>query len=171
MASTANSIAGLVVDPELQHAWQAAVPGGKVVGIAGASASSLGTVVAVSATPVDDAAVAVAAPGLAEALGVRAVQVVVTTGSTLAELVRDWTYQAAQGSGRGVHVRVLTEEAEEAEEGTRAGAVRVLVRSIDSSARELAFRLASPQEPALPALRALLSGREVTVADEESSPQ
>ena len=168
MTSTATSLAGLVVDPQLQRAWQAAVPGGKIVGIAGASASSLGTVVAVSATPVDDAAVAAATPGLAEALGVRAVEVVVTTGSTLTELVRDWTYQAAQGSGRGVHVRVL---AEETGEGDQAGAVHVLVRAIDSSARELAFRLASPQEPALPALRALLGGREVTVEDEESLPR
>jgi hypothetical protein len=162
MAPTADPIAGLVVDPALQRIWQAAIPDGEIVGIAGASASTLGTVVVACSAPVDDAAVEAATPGLAEVLGVRAVEVVVATGSTLAELVRDWTYQAAQGSGRGVRVRVLTDESDE------AGAVRVLVRAIDSSARELAFRLASPQEPALPALRALLNGREVTVEDEES---
>jgi hypothetical protein len=165
MAPTANSIADLVIDPALQQAWLAAVPGAELVGIAGAGASTQGCVVVVSATPVDDAALAAAAPGLAAVLGVRAVEVVVATGARLADLVRDWTYQAAQGSGRGVHVRVSTGDADG---GTGSGPVRVLARALDSSARELAFRLASPQEPALPALRALLGGREVTVEDEES---
>jgi hypothetical protein len=162
MAPTVNSIAGLVVDPALQRTWQECVPGAELIGIAGATASTQGSVVVVSVTPVDDAALAAATRRLAEVLGVRAVEVVVASGSTLVDLVRDWTYQAGQGSGRGVHVKVRTDD------GDGSGPVRVLVKAIDSSARELAFRLASPQEPALPALRALLGGREVTVEDEES---
>jgi hypothetical protein len=160
MGSTAHSIAGLVIDPALLVAWRAAVPGSTVTGIAGAAAATQGAVVVVGSTPVDDSAVAAAAPGLAAVLGVRAVEVVVVTGSTLPELVRDWSYQAGQGSGRGVHVKVLTDD--------DSGPVRVLVRAIDSSARELMLRLSSPQEPALPALTALLDGRRVTVEDEES---
>lgn len=166
MAPTVNSIAGLVVDPVLQEAWQERVPGAELIGIAGATASAQGSVVVVSATPVDGAALTAATRRLAEVLGVRAVEVVVAGGSTLADLVRDWTYQAGQGSGRGVHVRVRTDGGDE--DGDGSGPVRVLVRAIDSSARELALRLASPQEPALPALRALLGGRQVTVEDEES---
>ena len=163
MAATAEPITGLVTDPELLAAWRTAIPDGQVLGIAGATAPGLGAVVVVPLTPVDDAAVAAAVARLAEVLGVRVVELVVATGSTLAELVRDWTYQAAQGSGRGVHVKVSGDP--------QAGPVRVLVRAIDSSARELMFRLASPTEPALPALRALLGGREVTVEDEESLPR
>jgi hypothetical protein len=109
---------------------------------------------------VDDTTIAAATPGLADALGVRSVEIIVITTTTLPELVRDWIYQAGQGSGRGVHVTVRT----------GSTTVRVLVRARDSSARELAFRLASLQEPALPALRALLGGREVSVEDEEALP-
>jgi hypothetical protein len=75
----------------------------------------------------------------------------------LEDLLRQWVNQAAQGSGRGVRVRVAGDTP-----------VRVLVEAIDSSARELALRLASPWEPALPALRALLA-RPVTVEDAESA--
>lgn len=166
MTPTAGVVAGLVVDPGLAAAWRRAVPGGELLGIAGATASTLGSVVVVTPGPIDDAQLAAATGELAQALGVRAVELVLASGSTLAELVRDWTYQAAQGSGRGVHVRV---HADGDPAGDPAGVpVRVLVRAIDSSARELAFRLGSPQEPALPALRALLGGREVTVEDEET---
>ncbi|HET9654297.1 MAG TPA: hypothetical protein VFP72_03010 [Kineosporiaceae bacterium] len=162
MTPTADVIAGLVADPGLAAAWRRAVPGGELFGIAGATASTLGSVVVVAPGPIDDAQLTAATGELAQALGVRAVELVLASGSTLAELVRDWTYQAAQGSGRGVHVRV------HADGDPADGPVRVLVRAIDSSARELAFRLGSPQEPALPALRALLGGREVTVEDEET---
>ena len=194
MAAVADSTAGLVVDPALHQAWSAAAPEAVVTGIAAAVAGSHGSVVVVSPTAVDDAAIAAATPGLTAALGVRSVEIVVVSGGTLSDIVRDWTYQAGQGSGRGVRVRVRTDEqpmpddgpgasvgegtTAEAEAGAEAGAeatvsgsaapVRVLVRAIDSSARELAFRLGSPQEPALPALRALLGGREVSVEDEES---
>jgi hypothetical protein len=168
MSTTAQPITGLVTEPALLDAWQASVPGARLAGIAGAVAGNHGTVVVVSLTPVDDAAVAAATPGLAAVLGVRTVEVVLPAGQGLAELVRDWTYQAAQGSGRGVHVKVRGDAGSELGD---TGPVRVLVRAIDSSAREVAFRLASPQESALPALRALLGGREVTVRDEETEPQ
>lgn len=166
MAPTVNSIAGLTVDPTLQQAWLECVPDGDLVGIAGATASTQGSVVVVSATPVDDGAIAATTRRLAEVLGVRSVELVVASGSTLADLVRDWAYQAGQGSGRGVHVKVRSDDGRDV--GEESGPIRVLVRAIDSSARELALRLASPVEPALPALRALLGGREVTVEDEES---
>jgi hypothetical protein len=166
--AAANSIAGQAVDPvrdpALHRAWSAAVAGAPVTGIAGAAAGSHGSVVVVSPAPVDDAAVADAAPELAAALGVRSVEVVVVSSTTLPDLIRDWIHQAAQGSGRGVHLTVRA-----GGDGDTAP-VRVLVRAIDSSARELAFRLASPQEPALAALRALLGGREISVEDEESLP-
>jgi hypothetical protein len=171
MAPTVNSPAGLTVDPALQQAWLTCVPDGELVGIAGATASTQGAVVVVSATPVGDTALAAATRRLAEVLGVRSVELVVASGSTLAGLVRDWAYQAGQGSGRGVHVKVRSDDDDGDGGGEGSGPIRVLVRAIDSSARELALRLASPVEPALPALRALLGGREVTVEDEESLPQ
>jgi hypothetical protein len=70
--------------------------------------------------------------------------------------------QAAQGAGRGVRVRLAGGEPRPGEP------VRVLVEAIDSSARELALRLASPYEPALPALEALLA-TSVTVEDAETA--
>lgn len=195
MSATAGSSTGLVVDPTLQRAWSGAVAG-TVNGIAGAVAGSHGSVVVVSPAPVDDTTIATLAPNLASALGVRSVDVIVVTTTTLPELIRNWIYQAGQGSGRGVRVTVRAGNitAPSTKPGTgkdgrarqAAGAnvgpgpsgnavaaklpVRVLVRAIDSSARELASRLASPQEPALPALRALLGGREVSVEDEETLP-
>ncbi len=164
--TSANAIEGLVVDPVLLAAWRAA-GGGEVRGIAGAVTGDLGAVVVAAEEPAAEAVLETAVERLAAALGVRAVEVLPVGGSGLAELVRDWTYQAGQGSGRGVRVTIRTADA-----GTSSGnsPVRVLVRAIDSSARELAFRLASPQEPSLPALRALLGGREVSVQDEESLP-
>jgi hypothetical protein len=202
MAAARDPITGLVVDPALRRAWSGATSN-PVSGIAGAVAGSRGSVVVASPAPVDDAAIAAATPGLAGTLGARSVEVVVVTTTALPELLRDWIYQAVQGSGRGVRVTVrtgtTTAPAAGVDTGEGTGAsqvggtdggstdrspgpdgygdvvpagvpVRVLVRAIDSSARELVFRLASPQEPALPALRALLGGREVSVEDEESSP-
>lgn len=173
MEQTAHPLDGLVTDPSLHKAWQVAAPGSQLLGIAGATAAGQGAVVVVSATPVDDAIRQAAVPGLAAVLGVRSVEVVVAPGSSLSELVRDWTYQAGQGSGRGVHVKVVTPEGQGDTAGPdtagpdTTGPIRVLVRAIDSSARELALRLASPHDPALPALRALLGGRAVTVEDAE----
>lgn len=166
MGQAASEVAGLVIDPVLSTAWEAVVPATRLLGLAGATAGSHGTVVAVSDTAPDDATLAAVTPRLAAALGVRSLELVTVPGGSLADLVREWVYQAAQGSGRGVHLKVAIEPG-----GSEApGAVRVLVRAIDSSARELASRLASPQEPALPALRAVLGGRPVTVEDEESAP-
>lgn len=174
MAPTANTIPGLVTDPSLHQAWRDAVPGTRLAAIAGAVAGGRGSVIVASPTPVDGAAPMAAAPGLAAALGVRSVEVVVVTAAELSQLVRDWAYQAGQGSGRGVHVTVRVggdgANGSGGPDGGRPDPVRVLVRAIDSSARELALRLASPTEPALAALRALLGGREVTVEDEEDLP-
>jgi hypothetical protein len=167
MAPSADRPAGLLVDHALRSAWRSA-GGGEVLGIAGAIAGDLGAVVIVTGGPVADRVVAAATPELGAVLGVRAVEVVLASGRSLAELVRDWVYQAAQGSGRGVQVRTLvgSDQADSDDDGT--GPIRVLVRAVDSSARELALRLASQQEPALPALRTLLGGRDVTVSDQES---
>jgi hypothetical protein len=101
-------------------------------------------------------------PLLGRAVGARVTDLVLVPEAGLSQLIRDWAYQAAQGSGRGVRIRV------EIEDGVDApGTVRLLVQAPDSSARELAARLASPTEPALAALRALLGGYRVEVIDVE----
>jgi hypothetical protein len=77
----------------------------------------------------------------------------------LSKLIRQWINQAAQGAGRGVHLDVDIPPG--------MAPIQVAVRAIDSSARELAMRLASPNEPALAALESLLGGRPVIVLDAE----
>ncbi|MBI1758728.1 MAG: hypothetical protein HYR62_05830 [Actinobacteria bacterium] len=152
----------LVLDPRLLPAWRAALGPGTALprGLAGAAAGDRAAVVVVTTEPPGERALAAAAAGFSAALGVAAVEVCVASGASLAGLIREWVHQAAQGSGRGVRVRVRAE----------ATGVQVLVDAIDSSARELVLRLASPHEPALPALRALLGGVRVAVQDAEEPP-
>jgi hypothetical protein len=157
---TAGSAPDLAVQPALLAAWQAQAPGVDVRGIAGAVASGRGAVVAVLADPhrqPTQAELDAACGALAAALGVPAVELVTVAGADLAAVIRQWVHQAAQGSGRGVGVSVRDD----------GGAVRVRVTAVDSSARELSMRLASPHEPALPALAGLV-GRAVEVADGEA---
>lgn len=165
----------LVVDPALRPAWDRTAPAGaRLLGLAAAVTAGRRAAVVVADRPLTEAEGAELAAGMAaDADGAEAglrveLAVLAVPGLTagpadlehLADLVRQWVNQAAQGSGRGVSVQV------DAAPGD--GPVRVLVRSIDSSARELAFRLASTYEPALPALRELL-GRPVTVHDVETA--
>jgi hypothetical protein len=164
----------LVVAPELAAEVSAAWPdsraegsGGPVVrGLAAAEAGGRGACAVVTDRPLAEAEIAAVAGAAAAVLGVP-VEVAALHAPSAdpdpADLLRQWVNQAAQGSGRGVRVRL-------AAPGDGPGApVRVLVEAIDSSARELAQRLASPWEPALPALRALL-GTDVTVEDAEPPP-
>jgi hypothetical protein len=155
----------LVVDPLLATAWQHAVgPGVSCpVGLAGAVVRDRGAVAAVVVGPLSDDHLAAAQSALATALGVDSVEITVLPASTAPAMLRAWLYQAAGGSGRGVRVDLPTPFPQ------APAPVRIGVRAIDSSARELEFRLRSRHEPALPALRALLGGREVTVVDVEGS--
>jgi hypothetical protein len=150
----------LVVQPELLAPWRSTAPGVGVGGLAGAVRSGRAAVVVVldpRRRRPSGSELAAAGAALAGALAVPAVELVTVDGPDLVAVVRQWVHQAAQGSGRGVAVAVHENES----------VVRVVVTAIDSSARELAMRLASPHEPALPALAALL-GRPVTVVDGET---
>jgi hypothetical protein len=112
--------------------------------------------------PLSDGELAAVAGAAASWLGVGGpVEVAGLHATGLEELLRQWVNQAAQGAGRGVRVRLAPDD-------PPGGPVRVLVEAIDSSARELAQRLASPWEPALPALSALLATA-VTVEDAETA--
>ena len=148
----------LSVDPALLPVWDAGGPAGVALrGLAVATAAGRVAAIVVTGRPLDDAELARLARGLAGALGTRAVELVALDAAEPAALLRQWVNQAAQGSGRGVRV-------ESAVPGT------ILVSAIDSSARELASRLASPTEPALAALRALLAEPDLVVADAEGEP-
>ena len=139
----------LTLDPDVGAAW--AVTGGRGAAIVLARST---------AASADDRT-----DDLAGALGVTEVEVVVLrlptpasddlTPEAAVSLLRQWVHQAAGGAGRGVALRVA---------GLPDGPLTLTVTSWDSSARELCLRLASPLEPALPALRALL-GTEITVID------
>jgi hypothetical protein len=153
-----------VVQPELATVVSAAWPGTAplVRGLAAAAAGGRAACVVVTDRPLTDAESAAVAAAVGTAVGAGSVEVAgVRAGedTPLVDVLRQWVNQAAQGAGRGVRVRLAAEPAP-------GEPVRVLVEAMDSSARELALRLASPWEPALPALRAAL-GREVTVADAE----
>ena len=149
----------LVVQEELRPAWdQVGLPGEGLRGLAGAAAAGRGAAVVVTGRALSDPERTALAGELAGLLGVGQVELAGLDATDLPALLRQWVNQAAQGSGRGVQVRVE-------EDGF---ALRVLVQAIDSSARELAMRLASHYEPALPALRALL-GRPITVEDAETA--
>lgn len=169
--TTANvPVPELVVDPALLVAWRhCGAPEPR--GLAGAVVSDHAAVVAVlpsAATSRDWPRLC--AEELGRALGARTAEVALVPDVGLTGMIRDWAYQAAQGSGRGVHV--IVEIADSASNGPDTGegigpAIRLLVRAPDSSARELASRLASPTEPALTALRTLLGGTQVDVIDVE----
>jgi hypothetical protein len=157
----------LTIDPRLLPAWHAVFPDGPDP--RGLACCAIETRTAVIVAVPDD-------PGseelehlraeLATALAVPSVELAVVPVDNLSSLIRAWLYQAAQGSGRGV--RMHLENTEDDGTGLESG-LRVLIRAIDSSARELSFRLASPHEPALGALRALLDGVSVEVLDAETA--
>jgi hypothetical protein len=172
----------LVVDPALLEAWRSCgAPEPR--GLAGAVVADHASVVVVlPSTAAGRDWPRLCAEELGRVLGARAAEVVLVPDVGLAGMVRDWAYQAAQGSGRGVHVMVrigdggtdgpadepVTDQKREAG-SSDAPVVRILVRALDSSARELASRLASPTEPALAALRTLLGGARVDVIDVEGN--
>ena len=141
----------LTVDPRLVVCW----PGPRPLGLAWARAGERAAVVAVTAEPVPGSALDAARVRLAAALGATSPDLVAASGATLLQVVRDWLFQAAQGSGRGVQVRL---------EDGGAGELRLLLDSWDSSAREAVLRLSSPQDPALAALEALVA-RPVVLGD------
>ena len=153
----------LAVAPELAAAVSGAWPGPDsaaplVRGLAAAQAGGRGACVVVTDRALSEAEIAAVAGAAGSVLGVPTEVAALHAPSAdpePADLLRQWVNQAAQGSGRGVRVRVAGGEP-----------LRVLVEAVDSSARELAQRLASPWEPALPALRSLL-GAEVSVEDAE----
>jgi hypothetical protein len=140
----------LTLDPDVGAAW--AVTGGR------------GAAIVLDGSP-DSASADDRTVDLAGALGVAEVEVVVLrlptpapddlTPEAALALLRQWVHQAAGGAGRGVALTVA---------GLPDGPLTLTVTSWDSSARELCLRLASPLEPALPALRSLL-GTELTVID------
>lgn len=155
----------LVVDPRLAPAWsRLARTDVALRGFAGAVAAGRAACTVVTDRALTGDEVAALQRAVAEVLGVATVEVAALHAVAAEDLVRQWVNQAAQGSGRGVRVRVIGTPPEPA--GSK-GSLRVLVEAVDSSARELALRLASPLEPALPALRALLGGIDITVEDAE----
>jgi hypothetical protein len=153
------------VDPALREAWNQVAPTTGLLGLAGAVSSGRSAAVVVTSGTLLESETTALATALGRALGTdAAAELVALEGAggdpleNLRSWARQWVNQAAQGSGRGVSTRV--------EDPPAQGPVVIRVRAIDSSARELAHRLASPHEPALPALRALL-GRQVEVVDDE----
>lgn len=146
--------ADLHIEPSLVPVWRSlGFPDGDLLGLGSAGAGGRGVVVAVTASPVDGSVVQDAPARFARTLGYRVVEVIAVHGSSVPEIVRDWLYQAAQGSGRGVSVQVTE----------TSGALEVVVTSVDSSAREVAHRLASEHEPAVAALTTVLPHRTVEV--------
>jgi hypothetical protein len=133
------------LDPDLAEACARA--GLARDGLSAAHAASDGTAACVVVItdrppgrgPDSDAVTAAVRTAVARRLGPADVDLIIASGGTQRALVRDWLYQAAQGSGRGVSVRL--------EEHPVPGArpvLTVLVDSADSSAREVALRLAGP---------------------------
>lgn len=143
---------GDVAEASNAAVWRA-LGHGEALGIGAATAGDRGAVVVLTAAVPADLDLHWAGARFADALGVSRAEVAVVQGDTVAHVVREWLFQVAQGSGRGVSVLVQ-------EDGD---VLRVLVDSVDSSAREVALRLASPHEPALAALTALLGHRTVEV--------
>jgi len=158
-------IGRLTIDHRLLPAWRAVFPDGpEPRGLAGRTvAGRAAVVVALPRDPGGEDLERVRG-GLAVALGVPSVELALVPVDSLPSLMRAWLYQAAQGSGRGVRMHLEID----GDDGP-GPALRVLIRAVDSSARELAFRLASPHEPALGALRALLGGVPVEVLDAETA--
>jgi hypothetical protein len=152
---------GLVIDPLLLTAWETLrLRDVQLLGLAGeiSEDSTRAAVVVVTDRPLAEAAGRYLQGQLDDVLETSTELVALNdTAGDLPKLIRQWVNQAAQGTGRGVQLDV------EIPPGTAA--IQVAVRAIDSSARELSMRLASPNEPALAALESLLGGRPVIVLD------
>lgn len=149
----------LVVDPALVPAWEGlGLADARLQGLAVAVVAGRGACVVVTDRGLTDAEIGALGGRVADLVEVPAMEVAALAGDRTEDLLRQWVNQAAQGSGRGVGVRV---------EASGDG-VRILVRAIDSSARELELRLSSPHEPALAALRAACGGLNITVRDAET---
>lgn len=152
---------GLVIDPLLLTAWDTLrLRDIRLLGLAGeiSEDSTRAAVVVVTDLPLADAAGRYLQGQLDDVLETTTELVALNdrTGD-LPRLIRQWINQAAQGTGRGVQLDV------DIPPGTAP--IKLAVRAVDSSARELSMRLASPNEPALPALESLLGGRPVVVLD------
>ncbi len=152
---------GLVIDPVLLTAWETLrLKDVQLLGLAGeiSEDSSRASVVLVTDRPLADAAGRYLQGQLDDVLETPTELVALNDqGGDLPRLLKQWINQAAQGTGRGVELEISVPD--------DAEPIRVSVRAIDSSARELTMRLASPNEPALAALETLLGGRPVLVLD------
>ena len=152
---------GLVTDPLLFPAWESLrLKDVQLLGLAGEvnEDSTRAAVVVVTDRPLTEAASRYLQGQLEDVLETPA-ELVTLDDSTgdLPRLLRQWVNLAAQGAGRGVQLKISVPAGGEP--------IQVTVHAIDSSARELALRLASPSEPALSALESLLGGRPVLVLD------
>ena len=152
---------GLVIDPLLFSAWESLrLKDVRLLGLAGEinEDSTRAAVVLVTDRPLAEAAGRYLQGQLEDVLETPAELVTLNddTGD-LTRLLRQWVNQAAQGTGRGVELKINVPQG--------GDPIQVTVHAIDSSARELALRLASPNEPALAALESLLGGRPVLVLD------
>jgi hypothetical protein len=152
---------GLVIDPLLFTAWQTLrLRDVRLLGLAGeiSEDSTRAAVVVVTDLPIADAAGRYLQGQLDDVLETATELVALNdTAGDLPKLIRQWINQAAQGAGRGVQLQVDIPPG--------IAPIQVGVRAVDSSARELSMRLASPNEPALAALESLLGGRPVIVLD------
>jgi hypothetical protein len=152
-------------DPVLARVWvELRGDGVGLLGIGAGSDGQTGCVLVVTAEPVDpdDAGAAAGrtvAGRMAAELGLDQVRVITAQGPGLRTVLRDWLYQAAQGSGRGVRIEPAEPE---------PGVLELRVSSWDSSAREVELRLAGLGAAAAPeaqALAAVLGIREVRVRE------
>lgn len=152
---------GLVIDPALLSAWEALrLKDVQLLGLAGEinEDSTRAAVVLVTDHPLAEAAGRYLQGQLDDVLETPTELVSLNDAQgDLPKLLRQWINQAAQGAGRGVQLTIMVPEGAEP--------IEVSVHALDSSARELAMRLASPNEPALAALETLLGGRPVLVMD------
>ena len=157
---------GLVIDPLLLGAWEALrLRDVELLGLAGElnEDATRACVVVVTDRPLADAAGRYLQGQLDEVLDATTELVRLDhPHQSLTKLIRQWIDQAASGAGRGVQLEVEVPAGD--------APIQVGVRARDSSARELAMRLASPHEPALPALESLLGGRPVIVLDVDEFP-
>jgi hypothetical protein len=158
-----EAVLEFAADPDLVETWRRLAPELDLLGAGQATKSGHTVALLVVSDPdlVSDQVLGRLAEGLAGRVGVRTVELILLPAGPPERLLRQFTYQAAQGSGRAIGLRVLPPEGEDPD-------WRLEVWSIDSSARELAHRLASPNEPALEALARLLPDSSVRVVECES---
>jgi hypothetical protein len=153
---------GLVIDPLLLSAWESLrLRDVQLLGLAGEVSEESGraAVVIVTDRPLTDAAGRYLQGQLDDVLETPTELVALSDATAdLPKLLSQWITQAAHGAGRSVQSRV------DIPPGTEP--IQVAVRALDSSARDLAMLLASPNEPALAALESLLGGRPVIVLDQ-----